>query len=85
MNKLLGKEIIISEERMASKILLIRSEKVMLDFHLAELYGIETRALKQAVKRNIVRFPEDFMFELIENGINILVSQNAIPSKSNLG
>jgi hypothetical protein len=51
-------------ERITSKIHLIRGHKVMLDRDLAELYGVETKALKQAVRRNIVRFPEDFMFEL---------------------
>lgn len=45
------------------KIYTIRASKVMLDFDLAELYGVETRALKQAVRRNIERFPDDFMFE----------------------
>ena len=43
----------------------IRGKRVMLDFNLAKLYGVETRALKQAVRRNITRFPSDFMFELI--------------------
>jgi hypothetical protein len=52
---------------------------------LAQLYEVETRALKQAVKRNIERFPPDFMFELTDNEINNLVSQNVIPSKSYLG
>jgi hypothetical protein len=47
-----------------SKIYEIRSRKVMLDRDLAELYGVETRALNQAVRRNIDRFPEDFMFQL---------------------
>lgn len=47
-----------------SKIYEIRGQKVMLDFDLAELYGIETKVLKQAVKRNLKRFPSDFMFEL---------------------
>ena len=46
------------------RILLIPGENVMLDFDLAELYGVETRALKQAVRRNLDRFPADFMFEL---------------------
>lgn len=78
-------ESLIPEERIASKILLIRGEKVMLDFHLAELYGIPTRVLKQAVKRNKERFPEDFLFELTEIEINHLVSQIVIPSKSYLG
>ena len=57
----------------------------MLDYDLAMLYGVETRALKQAVKRNAKRFPEDFMFVLTENEVNNLVSQNVIPSKSYLG
>lgn len=47
-----------------NKIFEVRGCRVMLDFHLAELYQVETRALKQAVKRNIERFPGDFMFEL---------------------
>ncbi|OGC05256.1 DNA-binding protein [candidate division WOR-1 bacterium RIFOXYA12_FULL_43_27] len=51
-------------ERVENKIYLIRGQKVMLDRDLAELYEVETKVLKQAVKRNIERFPEDFMFEL---------------------
>jgi len=47
-----------------NKIFEIRGQRVMLDFHLAELYEVETRALKQAVRRNIDRFPKDFMFEI---------------------
>jgi hypothetical protein len=62
------------------RILLIRSQKVMLDFDLAELYGVETRALKQAVKRNLERFPEDFAFELTQDEMEILRSQNVISS-----
>ena len=61
----------------------------MLDFHLAELYQVETRALKQAVKRNIGRFPSDFMFVLSKEEANLLlsigVSQNVIPSDYNFG
>jgi hypothetical protein len=85
MSNLPRKTSLIPEECIASKIMLMRGEKVMLDFHLAELYKIETRSLKQAVKRNIDRFPIDFMFEITEDEINILVSQNVIPSKSYLG
>ena len=48
------------------KIILIRGQKVMLDADLAEIYGVPTKALNQAVKRNIERFPEDFMFQLTE-------------------
>ncbi len=68
-----------------NKIHVIRNQKVMLDFDLAELYEIENRSLKQAVKRNINRFPSDFMFELNEDEIENLVSQFVIPSKSKLG
>ena len=85
MGKKLNSQILIPSERIAAHILLIRDEKIMLDFHLAELYGIETRALKQAVRRNIDRFPDDFMFELDEDEINSLVSQNVIPSRGQLG
>ena len=57
----------------------------MLDFQLAELYGVETRALKQQVRRNIRRFPIDFMFELTNDEIENMVSQSVIPSKSYFG
>jgi hypothetical protein len=53
-------------DRIERSILLIRGEKVMLDADLAELYGVETKALNQAVKRNPERFPEDFMFRLTQ-------------------
>ena len=52
----------IPEEIVLNKIYLIRNQKVMLDRDLAELYGIETKRLKEAVKRNHLRFPDDFMF-----------------------
>ena len=68
-----------------NKIFEIRGCKVMLDFDLAILYGIENRVLKQTVKRNSRRFPEDFMFSLSEAEINQMVSQNVIPSKSYFG
>lgn len=55
---------IIPDERIIGKIYFIRGKKVMLDSDLAELYGVETRMLNQAVKRNIKRFPDDFMFQL---------------------
>ena len=63
-------------ERIASKIYLIRGMKVMLDRDLAELYAVETKALKQAVRRNIDRFPEDFMFELSKEENKFLRTQN---------
>ncbi len=55
---------IIPTERIAANIYMLRSQKVMLDSELAALYGVETRALVQAVKRNLERFPDDFMFQL---------------------
>ena len=72
-----------------NKIFEVRGCRVMLDYHLAELYQVETRALKQAVKRNIERFPSDFMFVLTQEEANLLlsigVSQNVIPSDYNFG
>ena len=62
------------------RILLVRRQRVMLDFDLADLYGIETRALKQAVRRNLDRFPKDFMFELTTEETAILRSQIVISS-----
>lgn len=72
-----------------NKIFEVRGCRVMLDYHLAELYQVETRALKQAVKRNIERFPSDFMFVLTKEEANLLlsigVSQNVIPPNYNFG
>ena len=76
---------LIADEIIISKIYYIRGQKVMLDRDLAEMYNVETRALKQAVKRNIERFPSDFMFSLRLTEINDMVSQNVIPSKSYFG
>ena len=76
---------ILKEENIVNHIYFIRGEKLMIDVDLASLYGVETRVLKQAVKRNIKRFPEDFMFQLTDKEINWVVSQNVIPSKSYFG
>lgn len=62
-------------EVIQGQILELRGQKVMLDFHLAILYEIETKVLKQAVKRNLNRFPNDFMFELTSEEFKILRSQ----------
>ena len=66
----------ISDERISNKIYFIRNQKVMLDNDLAELYGTETKKLKQQVKRNMIRFPKHFMFELTKEENEILRSQN---------
>ena len=72
-----------------NKIYEIRGQRVMLDFDLAELYQVETRVLKQAVRRNIERFPEDFMLRLSAKEANRLIdigrSQNVIPQDYNIG
>jgi hypothetical protein len=66
---------VISTEAVAGRIYAIRGRKVMLDRDLAELYGVETRALNQAVKRNVKRFPDDFMFQLTRFELDNLMSQ----------
>jgi len=68
-------------ERLEKAIFLIRGEKVMLDRDLAELYGVETRTLNQNVKRNLERFPDDFMFELTREeiiGISQVVTSSGL-------
>jgi len=67
-----------------SMIYLIRGHKVMLDSDLAELYGVETKVLNQAVRRNIDRFPQDFMFQLTPEEYQILKSQ-IVTSKTGSG
>jgi len=67
------------------RIYLIQGQKVMLDRDLAELYQVKPIALRQQVKRNQDRFPEDFMFQLTEKEADLLVSQSVIPSKKSLG
>ncbi|MBX7181947.1 MAG: ORF6N domain-containing protein [Bacteroidia bacterium] len=68
-----------------SKIYEIRGYKVILDFDIAELYGIETKRLKEAVRRNANRFPNDFMFELSENEFNVLLRTQIASSNKGRG
>lgn len=68
-----------------SKIYMVRDQKVMLDRDLAELYGVKSIRLREQVKRNKERFPENFMFQLSDQEVEDMVSQNAIPSKQALG
>ena len=65
-------------EQIKSSILEIRGKKVMLDMDFAKIYEVETRALKQAVRRNIDRFPDDFMFQLTKNEWEFIRSQNVM-------
>ncbi len=77
----MSKEVAMPQEIILSKIYEIRGEKVMIDRDLAELYGVETKVLKQAVRRNTHRFPEDFMFEMTKEEFQIWRSQ-IVTSKS---
>jgi len=72
--------LVIPDEVILSKIYYVRDLKVMIDSDLAELYGVETRRLNEQVKRNISRFPEDFMFQLTEDEFSNLISQIATSS-----
>jgi hypothetical protein len=74
-------ELLIIQERIFE----IRGQRVMLDFHLAELYKVETRVLVQAVKRNLKRFPSRYMFQLTKDEFKTLISQIVISKKEKRG
>jgi hypothetical protein len=78
-------ELVKFEESIREKIYSVRGYQVMLDRDLAELYGVKPFRLREQVKRNQKRFPDDFVFRLNKNEISLMVSQNAIPSKRSLG
>ncbi len=63
----MSKDLIISQKEIENRIFLVRGVQVMLDNDLAKIYQVETRALNQAIKRNIERFPNDFMFQLTQS------------------
>ena len=71
---------LVEEEKIMNKIHVIRNHKVMLDFDLAEMYGVETKRLNEQLQRNLKRFPKDFMFTLSEKETQHLRSQNATSS-----
>lgn len=75
---------LVPSERIAHSILLLRGQKVLLDADLADLYGVPTKVLVQAVKRNLERFPEDFMFQLTNQEFNVLRSQSVTSSSQAL-
>ncbi len=70
----------VAEQKILNRIYVVRHQKIMLDEDLAEMYRVETRRLNEQVKRNINRFPKDFMFVLTEKEFEILKSQNATSS-----
>lgn len=76
---------LVPDDVVMSKIYLIRDQKVMLDRDLALLYGVDTKVLKQAVRRNIQRFPEDFMFELTKDEFEHWRSQFVTSNKDRKG
>ena len=78
-------DLIINENNIKDKIYNIRNLQVMLDKDLAELYGVETRVLNQAVKRNIKRFPQDFMFQLTKEEVENRMSQIVISNREIMG
>ncbi|OQA01824.1 MAG: ORF6N domain protein [Bacteroidetes bacterium ADurb.Bin408] len=75
----------IPDEAIIDRIYVIRNQKVMLDRDLASLYGVETKRLKEAVKRNRKRFPEDFMFEMTQQEFNIWRTQFVTSKSDNKG
>ncbi len=77
--------IAVPDTKIIDKIYIIRNQKVMLDRDLAELYGVETKRLKEAVRRNITRFPEDFMFEMTEEEFQIWRTQFASSKSDSKG
>ncbi len=76
---------LVEEEKIMNKIHVIRNHKVMLDFDLAEMYSVETKRLNEQLKRNIKRFPKDFIFSLTEKETQNLRSQNATSSWGGTG
>ena len=76
---------LVKTDDIQNRIYTIQGKQVMLDRDLEILYSTETRTLKQSVKRNANRFPDDFMFQLNNTDIETLVSQSVIPSKSYFG
>ena len=79
------KKALVPTEVIVTKIIFLRGERVLLDRDLAELYGVETRVLKQAVRRNMKRFPEDFMFELTKEELEDWRSQFVISKSDKMG
>ncbi len=77
--------VVFNQKDIKSKIYTIRGVQVMLDKDLAQLYEVKAIRLREQVKRNNKRFPSDFMFQLTDSEVELLVSQNAIPSKKHLG
>jgi hypothetical protein len=76
---------IVAEEAIVNRIYLVRGQKVMLDRDLSALYGVETKVLKQAVRRNMKRFPSDFLFEMSTKELEDWRSQNVVSKEDRKG
>ena len=79
------KHSLLPDELIINKIILLRDQKVLVDRDLADLYGVETRVLNQAVKRNIKRFPDDFIFQMTSEEMNIWKSQIVMSDNDRMG
>jgi hypothetical protein len=79
------KDSLLPDELIINKIILLRDQKVLIDRDLAELYGVETRTLNQAVKRNIKRFPDDFIFQMTKEEFEFWKSQIVISNSDRMG
>jgi hypothetical protein len=80
-----NKELMIPDELVMNRIYLVRGQKVMLDRDLAKLYGVETKRLKEAIRRNINRFPDDFMFEMTPEELKNWRTQFATSNSETMG
>ena len=85
MNENKEDKIMLPEEKIINKIYVIRGRKVMIDRDLAELYGVKTRVLNQAARRNKKRFPEDFMFQITLEDLKDWKSQFVISNSEKMG
>jgi hypothetical protein len=81
----MNENLILKEDAIINRIYMIRGMKVMLDRDLAEMYGVETRRLNEQVRRNLQRFPCDFMFQMSQNELEDWMSQNATSNKEKKG
>lgn len=78
-------DIIVPDGALADRIYILRDENIILDRDLADLHGVKPFRLREQVRRNIEKLPEHFMFQLTEEEVDIMVSQNVIPSRQHLG
>jgi phage regulator Rha-like protein len=76
---------IVPDQILMSRIYMLRGQSVMMDRDLAELYGVQAKRLREQVRRNAERFPEKFMFRLTDEEVELMVTQNAAPSKQHFG